>query len=256
MTAPGAALQRKPKTRFLEGLDAPDIKTILAAGTQQHFLANSVIINQGYPAGHLFLLLTGRARRFCLTEDGQRIILLRLAPGDVFGEAVMLARPVEYLLSTEAILDSTALVWNRSTVRGFCERYPKLLENALLLGFDYLAAYQAAHTALISNSAPQRLARVLTNLASGIGQKVPGGVELDIGNEELANESNISLFTASRLMSEWQRKGILVKRRGKVLLRFPDRLLRHGVEIPPDRIVVGPANDESVAIQGLLLKKP
>jgi CRP/FNR family transcriptional regulator, nitrogen oxide reductase regulator len=61
-------------------------------------------------------------------------------------------------------------------------------------------------------------------LAEGIGQKVPGGVELDIRNEELANDANISIFTASRLLSAWQREGILVKRRGKVLLRFPDRL--------------------------------
>jgi hypothetical protein len=40
----------------------------------------------------------------------------------------------------------------------------------------------------------------------------------------LANEANVSVFTASRLLSAWQREGILVKRRGKVLLRFPDRL--------------------------------
>jgi CRP-like cAMP-binding protein len=66
-------------------------------------------------------------------------------------------------------------------------------------------------------------------LASGIGQKVPEGVELDVRNEELANEANISLFTASRLLSAWQREGILEKRRGKVLLRFPDRLFRHDI---------------------------
>jgi CRP-like cAMP-binding protein len=63
-------------------------------------------------------------------------------------------------------------------------------------------------------------------LADGIGQKVPGGVELDVRNEELANEANISLFTASRLLSAWQREGILIKRRGKVLLHFPYRLSR------------------------------
>jgi CRP-like cAMP-binding protein len=82
---------------------------------------------------------------------------------------------------------------------------------------------------LISSSAPQRLARLLANLAEVIGQKVPGGVELDIRNEELANEAHISFFTASRLLNTWQREGFLVKRRGKVLLRFPDRLLRYNI---------------------------
>jgi len=121
------------------------------------------------------------------------------------------------------------LVWSRSTIRSLSERYPRLIDNALLISFDYLTFYGAAHTSLISNSAPQRLARLLANLADGIGQKVPGGVELDIRNEELANEAHISLFTASRLLNAWQREGFLVKRRGKVLLRFPDRLLRHNI---------------------------
>jgi CRP/FNR family transcriptional regulator, nitrogen oxide reductase regulator len=226
MNIPVAAFLRERKPRFFEGLDAPDIRTILAAGTEHRFLADSVILNQGYPAAHLYLLLTGRLRRFFLTEDGQKIVLLRVTSGEIFGEAAVLARPAEYLVSSEAVTNSNTLVWTRGAIRGLCERYPRLVENALLISFDYLAAYRAAHASLICDSAPQRLAQVLANLADGIGQKVPGGIELDVRNEELANEANISLFTASRLLSAWHREGTLVKRRGKVLLRFPGRLLR------------------------------
>jgi CRP-like cAMP-binding protein len=229
MNIPVAAFLRERKPRFFAGLEAPDIKTILAVGTQQRFHANSVIHNQGYPAGHLFLLLTGRVRRFFLTEDGQKVVLLRVPPGEIFGEATLLARPAEYLVSSEAIINSSALVWSRATIRGLCERHPRLVENALLISFDYLAAYRAIHASLICNSAPQRLARVLGNLAAGIGQKVPGGMELDVRNEELANEANISPFTASRLLSAWQREGILVKSRGKVLLRYPYRLSQRDI---------------------------
>jgi CRP/FNR family transcriptional regulator, nitrogen oxide reductase regulator len=103
------------------------------------------------------------------------------------------------------------------------------MENALLISFDYLAAYRTAHASLICNTAPKRLAHVLAHLAHGIGHKVPGGIELDVRNEELAHEAHISPFTASRLLSAWQREGILVKRRGKVLLLFPDRLLRQDI---------------------------
>jgi CRP/FNR family transcriptional regulator, nitrogen oxide reductase regulator len=226
MNAPVAALLREPRPRFFEGMDAPDIKTILAAAVQKRFLAKSVIFHQGDPAGNLFLLLTGRARRFFLTQDGEKVVLLRVTPKELFGEASVLPKPAEYLVSTEALTPISALVWNRGTIRSLCERYPRLVENALLISFDYLAGYRAAHASLICNSAPERLARVLTNLADGIGQKVPGGVELDVRNEELANEANISLFTASRLLSAWQREGILVKRRGKVLLHLPYRLSR------------------------------
>ena len=107
MNIPVGTFLRERKPRFFEGLDAPDIRTILAAGTQQRFPANSVIVSQGYPAGHLHLLLTGRARRFFLTEDGEKVVLLRVPPRDIFGEAALLARPVDYLLSAEAMTNST-----------------------------------------------------------------------------------------------------------------------------------------------------
>lgn len=224
-----AAFLRERRPRFFEGLDLRDIRTILAAGTQKRFPAEFIIATQGDPAGHFYLLLSGRVRRFFLTEDGQKVILLRVPAGEILGEAALLARPEQYLVSSEAATPCNTLVWRRETIRSLCGQYPRLVENALLVSFDYLAAYRAAHASLICNSAPQRLARVLTNLASGIGQKVPEGVELDVRNEELANEANISLFTASRLLSAWQREGILVKRRGKVLLRFPDRLFPRDV---------------------------
>jgi len=92
---------------------------------------------------------------------------------------------------------------------------------------SYLVAYRAAHMSLVCDAAPERLAHVLTSLASGIGQKVAEGVELNIRNEELANEANVTLFTTSRLLSEWQRRGMLLKGRGKILLRSPELLLRH-----------------------------
>lgn len=224
MSVPVEVLLRQRTPRFLDGVGAAEVKTIIGAGTLRRFSAKSVMISQGYPAGELFLLLTGRARRFFLTHDGQKIVLLRVLSGDLFGEMAILDRPANYLVSTEAVTNSSALVWSRSTIRGLCERYPILVHNSFSISVDYLTYYRAAHASLICNSAPQRLARILANLAEGIGHEVPGGVELDIRNEELASEANVSVFTASRLLSAWQREGILLKSRGKVLLRFPNRL--------------------------------
>ena len=63
-----------------------------------------------------------------------------------------------------------------------------------------------------------------TRLARSIGQQVTAGIELDVTNEELANAANVTPFTASRLLSEWQRQGAVRKSRGKVLLLSLERL--------------------------------
>jgi CRP-like cAMP-binding protein len=98
------------------------------------------------------------------------------------------------------------LVWDRSAIRELAARYPRLLENALITASDYLAWYVAAHVALTSHSARKRLGGLVICLAELIGQKVPGGLEFDATNEELANAANITRFTASRLLREWQRE--------------------------------------------------
>lgn len=118
-----------------------------------------------------------------------------------------------------------ALEWDRATIRGFCARYPRLVENALEIVSDYLDGYLAVHVSMTCHTARQRLAQVLVNLASGIGHKVPAGVELSVSNEDLANAANVTPFTASRLLSGWQRSGMVVKTRGKILLRAPEQLL-------------------------------
>jgi CRP/FNR family transcriptional regulator, nitrogen oxide reductase regulator len=154
------------------------------------------------------------------------VILLWLPPGEIFGAAALLAKPSEYLVSTEAVKPSSVLVWDRSTMRSLMERYPRLADNALLIMFDYMVAYRAIHVSMTSHSARERLAEVLTHLATGIGHKVPGGIELDVRNEELANEANVTPFTASRLLRERHRQGIVRKSRGKVLLRSPEKLFQ------------------------------
>jgi CRP-like cAMP-binding protein len=219
-----AAVVNHLKPRFLEGLTSPDVNLVLSAATQRRILANSVIVNQGTTATHLFLLTSGRARYFYISPEGQKNLLLWLPPGEIFGGAAFLSTPQDYLVSTEAVRDSCVLVWDRATIRSLAERYPRLVENALLIMFDYLVAYRAIHISLTTHTAEQRLARVLANLANGIGHKVPAGLELDVRNEELANEANVTPFTASRLLSEWHRQGLVVKTRGKIVVRSPEQL--------------------------------
>ena len=134
-----AATAAHLKSRFLDGLAPSDLKVVLAAAKQRHFLANSVVVNQGHPADHLFLLTRGRARFFFNTREGKKVVLLWLTPGEIFGGSALLSIPLPYLVSTETLKDSSMLVWDRTTLRNLAARYPRVLENALLIASDYLA---------------------------------------------------------------------------------------------------------------------
>jgi CRP-like cAMP-binding protein len=214
------------KSQILDGFAASDRKIILSAATQRRFAADSVITNQGCLADHLFLLTKGRARHFFVTEAGKKLLLQWIGPGDLIGGRTVLSRRSSYLLSTEMVADSSVLAWDRNTIRGLVERYPRLLENALLVASDYVSWHLTSYIGLACYTARQRLAIVLVTLARTIGKKAPGGIAVHITNEELANAANVTPFTTSRLISGWQRSRTLVKRRGSIFLISPERLFR------------------------------
>jgi CRP-like cAMP-binding protein len=218
VTLPG---NRRP--RFLQGLATSDLEVVIAASTLRTFVANSIVTSQGDPAEYFFLLTRGCARHFSVSEEGKKVLLQWLAAGEIFGGLALLSEPSSYLLSTETVKDSCAYVWRRTIIRDLVACYPILQENALSIASDYLTWFHASHMALVSHTAPQRLARVLTSLAQGIGRKVPGGLSLDITNEQLANAANVTPFTASRFLSQWQRDGAVTKSRGSIVVRAPQR---------------------------------
>ncbi len=225
MSAPGIAIvPTELKPRFLDGLAPQARRAILGAALQRRYPCNFVITNHGHAADHFFLLTRGLARYFFVTEQGKKLLFQWIGPGDLFGGRAVLSRDTSYLLSTETVMDSSVLVWDRSTIRSLVGRYPRLLENALLTASDYLTWHLSSYVALACYTSRHRVALVLVTLARTIGQKVPGGIALQITNEDLANAANVTPFTASRLISEWHRDHILVKYRGKVVLRSPERL--------------------------------
>lgn len=205
---------------FLEGLAPREVAAVLAAATLRRLRAKSVVAREGQSAEEVLLLLDGRARHFTTTREGEKIVIMWILPGEVSGGRALLSnKPMPYLLSTEAVVDSSALVWGRSAIQALARRYPRLLENGLLIASDYLALYRDLHIRVSYDKADQRVVWVLEKLSREIGQKVGGGIELKIRNEELANEAKVTIFTVSRLLSEWHRKGLLTKSRGRVVIR-------------------------------------
>ena len=208
---------------LLRGLKSHERDVVLRAGRPRRFPAKSVMTYQGEPADHLLLLWKGRARYFYETPNDRKLILKWIAPGHIFGGAALASEPAKYLVSTEAVRDCIVLEWDAASIRGLARRFPQLLENSTLIDMDYVAWYVAAHAALTFQSARTRLASVLFGLARTIGQKASRGIEVEVTNEELSDSANITPYTASRLLSQWQKSGSIRKQRGKIILLSPEQ---------------------------------
>jgi len=224
-----AALPPRLRPRFLSGLTKTELEDILSAATHRQFLSSSVIIHEEDPAERLFLLTSGRGRHFVLKRDGRKILLHWLTAGQIFGGATILSTPSYYLASTELLSDGCALVWDKKTIRQFVSRFPRLLDNALSIAVtEHIAWMVATNSSQSSDDARGRIAHILVSLASAIGEAGPHGIEIQVGNEDLAAAANVTAFTVSRVLSAWQSVGVLKKARGKLVLLRPERLILSG----------------------------
>lgn len=212
------------KSKLFAGLGNTALKEISAAARLCHIPPKTNVIVTGGKPDHLFLLQSGRARSYILTESGSEIALLWLVPGAVLGLASLLADPPTYGMNAIAVTQCEFLVWDRDTIRRAVKAHPVISENGLRLVMQYLRKYMKRHVGIVTKNAESRLAQMLLQLASEAGVVESPGIAIDITNEQLSSLSDISPFTASRLLSRWENERWLTKQRGRVTLLAPEDL--------------------------------
>lgn len=226
MTMSGTLLAaQSTQSKFLEGIPNHDQQLILGVADRRRVSAKQVIIQSGDEAICLFLLREGNVKYYRVTDRGEELLLKWLIPGDVFGLSTLLKNPPGYIGSAEARKDCTLWAWEHSSICGLSGVYPQLSENALRITVGYLAAYVDRHARLTTKSAEQRLAHTLLRLGHRAGRTHPGGVDIDITNEQLGGLADVGVFTTSRLLSNWERQGTIAKARGTIRIHAPEKLL-------------------------------
>lgn len=214
-------------SRLLAGLDPDAQRLIIAEGALRKLRHGQVLCRMDEPAEFLYVLLKGRVQMSRPVRSGQEVLVSVLAPGDVFGLVCLLTQRACYMGTAEAMEAGEAMVWDRATVQRLALRYPQLTANALTVALAMVAQFAVRHEALIAATAPERLARALSDLGVHSGTHSPDGIDVRITNEQLAALADVSAFTASRQLQQWEREGAVKKRRGAVRIIDPDRLLRH-----------------------------
>jgi len=215
---PFAALPPGFQSTFLDALTPREISALLKAARSVIISPHEVLQQEGEPAERLWLLRTGRVAVYRLTQDGNKLFLRWGVPGDTFGFATIVRTPAQYLVTIEAIQEGSILAWNLADCQALISRYPGLSKGVNRTLSKYLDGLIDRFVMCQLQSAEERLARVLVESAGQLGHAGPEGIEVDLKNEEVALAAHMSLFTATRHLSKWQRTGLLKKHRGKIVV--------------------------------------
>lgn len=204
------------KSSLLSNLDTPSIRAIVGAATVYKVKRGGYFFHQGEPATSFFLVTEGRTRLSQIADDGRQVIFHYFRPGDAMGVVVVLANAV-YPVSAEAMSDTIALGWDRETALALMEQYPRLAINGMELIAGRLWELQNRYRELATERVEQRLAHAILRLSAKFGYLANGkSPTLKLSRQDLAEMTGTTLFTVSRICSDWETRGILATGREQI----------------------------------------
>ncbi len=202
------------------------IREILNAATPLRFDAGVAVFSEGMPVERFFLLLDGHIRVIRTTPGGDQIIALHIAPGQLFGIGAALGRTT-YPATAMTADECLALAWPNRMWAPFTESYAGFATETYKVVGERVGEMNNRIVELATQAVEQRVACAILRLITQTGRKVEGGIEigLPITRQNISDMTGTTLHTVSRLLSGWERDGIVLSERRKITVTAPHRLV-------------------------------
>ena len=224
---------------LFQGLSLPELTTVLQAARQRVVPQDAFFFHQGDQATALYMLIRGRVRLTQVTPAGQQVILRIVSSGEMYGGIAALGETT-YPAAAQTLEASAALVWDSDNMTRLMEAHPRIALNALRLLAGRYQEMQDRYRELATERVERRVARALLRLVRQIGRKVENGVLIDfpLSREDLAELTGTTLYTVSRILSGWEKQGLIETGRQRILIRIPHQLVVIAEDLtsdpPPD----------------------
>ena len=206
-----------------------DLKLFAEKGTLRSVEEGEFFFFQGDPATHLYILVSGRAKLLQTNQAGQQVNLRTLNEWQMFGALGAVRDNALYPATAQALQPSTALAIESSFLREMMQTRPYLNLGLMQLMTGYIMEMQERYRELATERVERRIALTVLRLAGQIGRRTGDEemmVELPLSRQDVAEASGTTIFTVSRVLADWERRGLVEAGRERVLIRNPHGLVQ------------------------------
>ena len=208
---------------LFSGISSQECTPVAASCRARVFPRQETIFVEGRPTRKILLIKSGCVKLTQLSHDGSEVILRLSGAGDVVG-VLGLSANHNHTCSAHVIETCHALVWDSARFETFLERFPRMRKNVVGILSARLHELEERFREVATQQVRMRVAHELLRLLKQIGKPLHGGIEVSLSREELAQMTGTTLFTVSRLISQWEQLGFVSPRREAVLVRDPQSL--------------------------------
>lgn len=213
-------------------LSRTDIRTILDQAVSRRLAAGTPVFEEGTEAKRFFVLLDGHVRVVRDTAEGERVVILYIPPGQLIGIARALGRTT-YPATAIAASDAIVLSWPSRLFDVFKERYEGFATETYKTVGARIAERNDWLVTLATKQVEQRVAKALLEMVRKSGRPVSAGMEISfpVTRQDLSELTATTLHTVSRLLSGWDKDGIVQSQRKRITVCDAERL-RHLADGP------------------------
>ena len=192
-------------------------------GVPLSYPANSVVFSEKEPAGGIYIVLEGEVKLSINSSEGKRLNLSIARQGEILGLVSALTGSA-YEMTAETLYPCKIAPINRRNFLNFLMRhpdaYPMLFQD---LSRQYSVACEQLRTVGLSNSAPEKVARLLLEWSER-GQCTESGTRFrfSLTHEEIGEFIGVSRETVTRVLSTFKHRR-LVTCQGS-MLTIPNRI--------------------------------
>lgn len=211
-----------------------DLKMFVQHSIERSIEEGEFFFFQGDPAIYLYVLIKGRAKLMQMNPAGQQVNLRTINEWQMFGALGAIRENAIYPATAQAMENSTALAIKSEFLHEMMETRPYLSFDLMKLMTGYIQEMQARYRELATEKVERRIAHALLRLVAQMGIKTTeGDIELTFTRQDLAEMSGTTLYTVSRVLSEWEKQGLVEAGRERVLIRKPHELVRISEGLDP-----------------------
>jgi len=213
------------RMELFAGVDAGALDEIVRHGRTRRLARGVVVFRQSEKATACHVLVSGRVRIARSAADAGGLVIRYVGAGEMFG-TLALFHGGAYPADATAVTDCVEIQWSAAAMKDLMERYPRIAFNALRIVGQRLDELQERLQELTVERVEQRIARALVRLGKQSGNTSERGVEIGfpLSRKDLAALTGTGHYTVSRILSDWQERGIIDSARKRITIRDPAAL--------------------------------
>jgi CRP-like cAMP-binding protein len=221
------------QAKVFSGLASSDLAEIAASFRARTYPRGSKLFLQGQPAAVYYLVGEGQVKVLQTSSEGFDVILHIFGPGGLIGALPMLGEGT-YPGTAVGLTEVVAFSISSEAFEVILKRFPAVTVNLLHFAAGIIQASHARLRELATERVERRIARTIARLASQTGVKTEEGITLSVplSRQDLAELTGTTLFTVSRTLKAWERKGIVRASRASLTVLHPHALIAIGEDLP------------------------